>query len=620
MDGLGFKYRENQRNSFTFNSKFRYDPSGGDQFNFGYRASLNSNHGYNKSYRYRADSSSLGANLSIQNNLGWTHFFSGGKSFFKAYLAKLETKDGNDVAGIAPPEYSSAYENTDVNLDGFSDLSTTQRWYDAKTTVWSFRFDFNSQVHELHLLKTGFEFNYEEINSTEIIRPTAPLDVNGVTVYPPFDPTVIAGKERGEYPGYGHYRWTLNNYPNRGGAFIQDNIEFSGLNLHVGLRYDYFDIGKQVFYDDWVTAWKELTNPNNLPNPTIKAEWAEREQGSNGQVGEYKRLKGGSSFLYYMTHGNFSPRLSIGYPVTDRIVFYFNYGHFLQYPDRQNYFRDPFTSTLDGNTIGNPDLKPQRTVAYEAGFEDQFNDEMAFSVHAFYKDIFDYVSLVPLTTRTSMMRNLDYASSRGFEVTFNQALSGNFSLNMTYSYQLAKGRSSNALASVLQPEFQLPRETRLDWDQNHTVNVFTTYRVGPREEGKFFGLPFVNNYGISVTWSFGSGFPYSPYVAGRTSIQSQYLQNSGTKPYTSTINLSMYKGFKLTDNVNILATFDITNLFNRRNVINVLSHTGAAPQFGDYEPAQKTLYPWYQTDYQLLDPTNFDAPRQILLGLKLNWD
>lgn len=619
MNGLGFKYTENQRNAFTFNSKLRYDISGTDQVSYGYRASLNSSHGYNRTYRFRADSSSLGATLSIQNNLGWTHFFSGGQSFIKVYFAKLESKDGNDVAGIAPPEYSSAYENTDVNNDAFSDLSTSQRWFNSKTSVWSFRFDFNSQVHELHLLKTGFEFNYEEINSTEIQRPTAPLEYNGVTYYPPF-PSIIPGKDRGEYPGYGHYRWALNNYPNRGGVFLQDNIEFSGLNLHVGVRYDYLDIGKQVFYDDWISAWSELTNPTNDPDPSIKPEWAEREESTTpGVPGEFKRLKGGSSFLYYATHGNFSPRLSIGYPVTDRIVFYFNYGHFLQFPDRENYFRDPFTSTLNDNQIGNPDLKPQRTVAYEAGFEDQFTDDMAFALRAFYKDIFDYVTLVQLTNRTRMMRNLDYASSRGFEMTFRQDIS-NFSMNLSYSYQLAKGRSSNSLASVLNPEFQLPRETRLDWDQNHTANFFATYRVGPKEEGTLFGLPFINNYGISLTWSFGSGFPYSPYVSGRTSIQSQYLQNSGTKPYTSTINLSMYKGFKLTENLNIMATFDITNLFNRRNVIGVQSHTGEAPEYGDYEPSQKYLTPWYRANFDLLDPTNFDAPRQVLLGIKLNWD
>lgn len=611
MNGLGFRYRDNQKNSFTFNSKLRMDlGTNGSSIQYGYRASLTSKHDYIRTWKYRADSSSLGASLSIQNNIGLTHFFAGGKSFIKFYLAKLESRDGNDVAGISPPDYSSAYENIDVNNDNFNDVSTGQRWFNSLTRVWSSRFDFNSQVHELHLLKTGVEFNYEEINSTEIHYPTVQLaDSTGTLVSPPFPSYMNRG--RGEWPGYGKYRWHINSFPNRGGFYLQDNIEFSGLNLHVGIRYDYLDIGKSVFSEDWINAWETATK--------LTAEWGERDADGN-----FVRMKSGSTFLYYLTHGNFSPRLSIGYPVTDRIVFYFNYGHFLQYPDRDNYYRDPFILGATGNIIGNPDLKPQRTVQYEAGFEDQFTDDMAFALRAFYKDIFDYPALQDRGTNLKVYRNLDYASSRGFEITFNQALSGNFSMNMSYSYQIAKGRSSNPLASIYQPEFQLPRETRLDWDQNHTANVFATYRISPKEDGHFFGLPVpFNNYGISVTWSFGSGFPYSPYNGGRTTVRNLYLVNSESKPSTSTVNLSLYKGLKVSDNLNLIATLDVTNLFNRKNVVNILSYTGTAPKYGDLDPddpAANVVTPWYQADYELLDPSNFDAPRQIIFGLKMNWD
>src|ERR1051325_4629771 len=95
--------------------------------------------------------------------------------------------------------------------------------------------------------------------------------------------------------------------------------------------------------------------------------------------------------------------------------------------------------------------------------------------------------------------------------------------------------------SIFTPQFQLPRETRLNWDQNHTANVFATYRVGPKEPGRFFGLPFFNNYSLSLTWSFGSGFPYTPFRPRVTTIN-EYLVNTETKPYTSTVNLSFSKG------------------------------------------------------------------------------
>lgn len=596
LNGLGFRYRDNQTNKFTFNSNVKYGISSADEVAFRYNASLSSSHGYDNAWKYRADSSGIGASLSIQNVLNWKHFFSG-KSFLIATVGKVEISEGNDVAGIKPMDYSSAWDQRDPNADGFNDLGTAQSWYHGLTRDWSARIDFNSQVHPLHLLKTGFEFHYEELVSTEIGRPTVPdVDSAGNVIYPPFPD--YKNRNRGEYPGYGIYRWATTAYPNRGAAYLQDNIEFSGLNLHVGLRYDYLDIGKQVYYDDWVSAWK-------LAVVDLEPEWLQNE-------------KGGSSFLYYVTHGYVSPRLAIGYPVTDRIVFYFNYGHFLQFPDRDNYYRDPFGIGPTNNLVGNPNLKPQRTVAYEASFEDQFSDIMAVKVHAFYKDIFDYATSVKKGDNL-VYRNLDYASVRGFEVTFDRAYSENWSGSISYSYQLAKGRASNPLAALFNPQFQLPRETRLDWDQNHTANIFLQYRVDKDEPGKFFGLPFINNYGISLTWSFGSGFPYTPYVP-RTTARNVYLTNNETKPYTSTVNLSMYKGLLLMEKLNVMLTLDVTNLFNRRNVIAIFSYTGEPVKYGDVNGDDVTqIYPWRRAEARL-DPTIFDAPRQVILGVKLNWE
>jgi len=602
MNGLGYQYTDKLKNDFTFNTKIKYDISTSDQISYSYRASLESRHDFNQVWKYLADSSLLTASLGIQHTLLWQHFFTQ-NSFLRVNFGKVEQHDGNDVAGVSPAQYSSAYQYLDPAGTGFNQLGTSQDWLNALTNVYTLRVDFNSQVHPLHLLKVGAEFNYEEISSTEIEYPTVSLtDSNGNAIYPPFP--AYLDRNSGDYPGYGRYRWHMLDYPNRGAAYVQDNIEFSGLNLHVGLRYDYFDIGRQVYSPDFVNAWiSDLNDPSTPDSLKLLPQWT-------------KNAPDGNSFAYYVLHGYFSPRLSIGYPVTDKIVFYFNYGHFLQFPDRNEYFNDP---TVNGNnTIGNPDLKPQRTVSYEAGFEDQFREDMAFALHAFYKDNFDYPVLFG-RAGNSFYRNFDYASTRGFELTFNESYSTNLSTSLSYSYQIAKGRSSDPLASIFTPQYELPRETRLNFDQNHTANVFIRYSVSPTEPGKFFGLPFVNNYGISLTWSFGSGLPYTPYVGQTSGYRNVYLVNSETKPYTSTVNLSMYKGFLVMDHLNMQVTLDITNLFNRLNVINVVNNTGAPAKYGDFDPTTGIIYPWYYTDYRL-DPSNFSDLRQIILGLKLNWD
>ncbi|HTY38678.1 MAG TPA: TonB-dependent receptor, partial [Bacteroidota bacterium] len=509
-------------------------------------------------------------------------------------------------------EYSRVQSGNDINNDNFYDLGTGQNWQRSTNTVYTLRVDFNSQVHPLHLLKTGFEFNYEEVQSTQINYPTAPIVVNNVTVYPPFPDSLRSSGYHGTglYPGYGLYRWVLNNYPNRGSMWLQDNIEFEGLNLHVGLRYDYFDLGKQVYDSQFEQAWLRAVNASQASSGQTslltKVPWADQ-------------ITDGSTFLYYVLHGYVSPRLSIGYPVTDRIVFYFNYDHLLQFPERDDYYRDPFILGLSGNWIGNPSLKPQRTVEYESGFEDQVSDDMAFAIRAYYKDIFDYATLTSTTNGVNRLYvNLDYASSRGFEVTWNQAIGSNFSANATYTYQIAKGRSSNPLASIFTPQFLLPREVRLDWDQEHTVNMFLRYEVGPKEEGKLFGLPFVNNWKMSLKWQFGSGFPFTAWAPRQTDVNHPLLVNNETMPYNSTVGLSLAKGFYIFNQINSEVTLDVENLLNRRNVRAVYNYTGTPPVYGDIDPDSRQIIDYYRTGYNL-DPSFFDPGRQIFLGVRLSW-
>jgi hypothetical protein len=210
----------------------------------------------------------------------------------------------------------------------------------------------------------------------------------------------------------------------------------------------------------------------------------------------------------------------------------------------------------------------------------------------------------------------------------NKALTNHYSGSVGYTFQVAKGRSSNPYAALSNSQLQgLPRETRLDYDQQHTLNLFLGYRVAPAEDYDLLGLNF-NNWGASVTWNFGSGFPYTPYNRGRT-LEDLYLLNSGDGPYTSEINLSFFKGFKVFDNLSLTLTFDVINLLNRRNVdlnaggFNSLS--GHVTSFGDYDPVSKVIHPWRGRDGTTsfdsrVPPFVFRAPRQLNLGLKINWD
>jgi hypothetical protein len=256
-------------------------------------------------------------------------------------------------------------------------------------------------------------------------------------------------------------------------------------------------------------------------------------------------------------------------------------------------------------------------------------DDVSLGIRGFYKDIFDYVSPVSLSSTVYQWINLDYASARGFEVILSKGGGGHYSGSIGYTFQLAKGRSSDPFAGLTSKG--LPREVRLDYDQQHTVNLFFGYHVAAKEDYNVLGLN-LDNWGASVTWSYGSGFPYTPFNFSR-GIQDLYLKNSEDGPYTSELNMSLYKGFAFFDKFNLVFTVDVTNLLNRRNVnlqpgdgSSVVQNgfnnaTGAVAYYGNYNPQgdPPSVYSW--RGFQTLVPSMvFSAPRQISFGMKLNWN
>ena len=76
--------------------------------------------------------------------------------------------------------------------------------------------------------------------------------------------------------------------------------------------------------------------------------------------------------------------------------------------------------------VGNPNLNPETTVAYELGLRNQISGNDVLTITAFYKDIFDYI------TEKSVLRvatvggaqyyttylNSDYGRVRGIEVEY----------------------------------------------------------------------------------------------------------------------------------------------------------------------------------------------------------
>ena len=88
-----------------------------------------------------------------------------------------------------------------------------------------------------------------------------------------------------------------------------------------------------------------------------------------------------------------SPRVGVSLPITDKGIFHFSYGHFYQMPTMRNLFLKNIFGAGLSPTIGYSDLKPQKTVMYEFGLQQQLSRYIAINGSLFYKDIRDLLAL-----------------------------------------------------------------------------------------------------------------------------------------------------------------------------------------------------------------------------------
>jgi outer membrane receptor protein involved in Fe transport len=174
----------------------------------------------------------------------------------------------------------------------------------------------------------------------------------------------------------------------------------------------------------------------------------------------------------------FSPRLGIAYPISDKDVLSFHYGWTYQTPARNFVFENRDVNSAVA-IRGNPDLEPETNIAYQAGVQHLFSRDVSGQFSVFFKDIYGLI-----TTRQTVDEfgntvpffvNGDYASSRGFEASLTKSFSHKFSAEVNYTFSLATGVASNpnqALQFFNGGQLYLPiSEQALDWDQRHTVSV-----------------------------------------------------------------------------------------------------------------------------------------------------
>jgi outer membrane receptor for ferrienterochelin and colicin len=467
---------------------------------------------------------------------------------------------------------------------------------DVKYTA--LKFDLTSQITKHHLIKTGFSARFHDLRNDWFLMQFS--DEN----YRPIVPDESS-------PFHVNYKAK----PRELAAYIQDKIEFKELIINVGVRFDYFDPDAPVLADP---ADPQIYDPFLLDN--IYSNYSPTTPDS--ELVEYT-IEERKAFWYKDAEPNYqiSPRVGISFPITEQGVIRFSYGHFFQNPQLRFLYDNP-NFWIEGagarNLVGNAGLKPERTVQYEIGLQQQLMEDLYMYVTGFYRDIRDWIGTgAPIDTYSGIAyyqyENKDHAAAKGITLTARYRRN-NFDINLDYTYMTAQGTSSDpqdayngALANEA-PRLQL---LDLNWDQRQSLNTV-------------FGYSY-KGWNGSLIATVNSGLPYTPtFARGEVSGSGTFVglrENSERRPWSYNVDFRLSRTFKLW-NYQLQLFVNVQNLLDTRNANSVYSDTGR-PDFtlqginqvdrpGDPDVEISNV------DEYFTRPWNFTPPRFIQVGFRLS--
>jgi hypothetical protein len=368
--------------------------------------------------------------------------------------------------------------------------------------------------------------------------------------------------------------------PLAGAFYIQDKIEFEDLTTNLGVRADYFDPNSEFYVD--------LEHPIEMDKAKPKI-----------QV---------------------SPRFGISFSVTDKSLMYANYGHFFQVIDLEDMYQNLQGDLTAGYVlIGNPDIPPQRTIAYEVGFKHLLTPDIRFDVTGYLKDVDNLLATREIKTLVidklfdyTVYEPVDFAIVKGFEIGIIKRPSEFISGSIGYAYMDAKGTGSSGREFYYRyrdTEAEIPtREYPLEFDVTHTlkagINLYLPDGFGPI----LFGLKPLSNFNTNVQYNFSSGPPYTPTDERDNPLE----EGSKRLPATSTLDLRMDKTLFFGP-IPLGVFLDVRNLLDKKNVVDIYTRTGIPDDNGE-RPVWDERY--YTSRYE---ERGYSSPEEMWRADLENW-
>lgn len=604
----------NPRERIYAQGKLTYRLLPGMKVNYNYVLDREEYQDYNHSRKLTPDnnlqrfrkgySNTLSLNHAISNssfyNLNLSYFFKEYKHFLFENIytneATLNTEYVDNTLLQTPP----------FSFDiGGTDYSRFKR----STGTFSAKLDWTTQINQEINFQFGGEVKRHQIYFKDITLFPRLVRVDSLRSFTTVDIAPLASTFNNEYL----------RKPIEASLYAQSKFEAFDLIFNLGLRFDVFNPDGKV-----------LSDPSD-PNIIVPLKPSNQFNDLNGngvydpQLGETPKTIADREAYWFSdakVKYQLSPRVGLAFPISDRGVIHFSYGHFFQLPSYEYLYTNPEFELGVGSgnqgLFGNADLKPQKTVKGEIGVQQQIGDDISVDVTVFFEDFRDLtgtqneeISVFGGAQSYSKYANSDFGFAKGFIISFEKRFSGGLATSVDYTYSVTKGNASNpadarnaVLGGALPETYIAP----LNWDQTHSLNLSVAYSVE-------------RDYGFSLIGNFYTGQPYSPAVNKNTRVtQNAFPRNSENKPSIFNLDLRAYKDFDLGGSYLTLFV-KVTNLLDLDNPVNIYGDSGDPLfTFGrlEAEKIKPTLYE-NTLDQLYTNPGHFSEPRRVELGFSYNF-
>jgi len=447
---------------------------------------------------------------------------------------------------VDDPNYLPTLYQLGVGNTGFVAGGTDNYRSRRRTSTTSIKGDLVSQLFNSHEIKAGFETRFHKLFTESYSVKIRDIDGNSITNTDLlYDTSLVIVRTKPDANIEPSLISTYKRFPVDAAFYIQDKIELaSTLILNVGLRYEYFD-PKANYNANLTEDLKDL------------------------QFGFIDRSNKSSKPKQHL-----SPRVSVSYPITDKGVIRFSYGHFYQNGSLASLYSNPdFYVANVGSTpsFGNPNVNMQRSVQYELGLQQQLADDFKMEITGYYKDVRDYIYSQTVFTSTgrqfSVLTNLAYSNVRGISLHFEKRKSATdlFYASLDYTFQIAEGNRTYPSEDLFFSEVS-GKQTEtylvpLGFDRPHVVNIT-------------FGLSQPNDWTVGLITNLQAGTPYTPQFPSQL-VPITFEQNSAAQPLQWNMDLKLEKFFTIGP-IKYSVFLHVDNLFDIQNELSVYSSTGRA--------------------------------------------